>query len=65
MKKNLSKIIEFPFLRILDSKNRIEFHHQKIVPAKDKLQFKSFYDFRENEWQQEYKIIYNSYIIER
>ncbi len=41
--------------------DRIEFHNKKIVPKVNSIPTDEGY---ENEWQQEYFVIYNSYILE-
>jgi len=43
-------------------KKGIEFHSNKIMPQLEKKNLR--FITRENEWDQEYFIIYNSYILE-
>ncbi len=54
--------IQFPFMNILASNKGLEFNNHKIVPTKEKILLKR--NHHDNEWQQEYFIIYNSYVIE-
>ncbi len=63
MNKDSEIIIQIPVLKKLSLRGkRIEFHKNKIIPQKGI----SIQDdiIHENEWQQEYYIIYNSYVLE-
>lgn len=47
---------------LINPKDRIEFHYHKIVPAIQN--YRNELNINDNEWQQEYFVIYNSYILE-
>jgi hypothetical protein len=50
------------FLDDSNLKKRMEIHSHKIVPHIEKRNMRRFN--REDEWEQEYYIIYNSYVLE-
>lgn len=54
--------VQFPFLRAAKSEERVEIHLKKIIPKKEDINFRR--EHQENEWQQEYFIIYNSYVLD-
>ena len=63
MKTSSETIIQIPFISKSKSKDkRIEFHKHKIIPQKESIVQRN--TFREDEWQQEYYIIYNSYVLD-
>ncbi len=63
MSNNQETIIQIPLLaKATASENRIEFRRHKIVPQMENILQKNI--SVENEWQQEYYIIYNSYVLE-
>lgn len=47
---------------LINSEDRIEFHNQKIMPVIQN--FRNELNINDNEWQQEYFLIYNSYVLE-
>jgi hypothetical protein len=47
---------------LINSKDRIEFHYHKIAPVIQNN--RNELNINDNEWQQEYFVIYNSYILE-
>lgn len=54
--------IQFPSVKTAKPEDRVEIHHNRIVPKKEEIKIRR--EHQENEWQQEYFIIYNSYILE-
>ena len=62
MKKKADLVIHFPSRHKKEFEKRIEFHSHKITPQKKNISPANF--LIEDEWQQEYYIIYNSYILE-
>ncbi len=63
MKNKSDNILEFPFLNHRRDEKGIEFRKNKIVPQNEEIRNRISND--ENEWQQEYFIIYNSYVLEK
>ena len=62
MKKKADLLINFPIRHKRELEKRIEFHNHKITPQPDNIFPANF--LIEDEWQQEYYIIYNSYILD-
>ena len=62
MEKTTENIIQISPKNISAPQNRVEFHNHKVVPQKENYGLKKI--FHDNEWQQEYYIIYNSYALE-
>ena len=62
MKKKTDLIIQFPSISEKEFNRRIEFHNHKIMPQIENNYPSNF--MIEDEWKQEYYIIYNSYILE-
>jgi hypothetical protein len=62
MKKKTDLVIQFPSTHKKEFDRRIEFHNHKIQPHMENKYPSNF--MIEDEWQQEYYIIYNSYILD-
>lgn len=65
MKKKADPVIEFKPYSSKNSVKPLEIHNGKIIPQQESHPFPGIPRSRENEWQQEYYIIYNSYVIEQ
>ncbi len=65
MKKNETPVIELPAVNTKSAAKPVEIHNGKIVPQKENGLYMMKQRSSENEWQQEYFIIYNSYMIEQ
>lgn len=57
-----TKVKKGKYNLLINSENRIEFHNQKIMPVIQN--FRNELNINDNEWQQEYFLIYNSYVLE-
>ena len=62
MEKNLSSNKKNNFFNDSNLKKGMEFKNNKIMPHLEKRNIRRF--SKENEWEQEYYIIYNSYVLE-
>ncbi len=63
MKRPFETIIQLPVLKTFETTDkRIEFHKRKIIPQRVNILNDDI--ACENEWQQEYFIIYNSYVLD-
>ena len=61
--ENLNEsFVQFPSVKTAKPEDRVEIHNKRIVPKREEINTRR--EHQENEWQQEYFIIYNSYILE-
>lgn len=65
MKENSKPVVELQSFGSSSTVKPVEIHNGKIVPQKENHPFPGMLRYRENEWQQEYFIIYNSYVLEQ
>ncbi len=62
MDKYKGSFVQYSFSRVSKPDDRVEIHQNKIVPKREDINNRR--EQLENEWQQEYFIIYNSYVLD-
>ena len=63
MDNYMGSFIQFSYGKPSKTEDMVKIHQKKIIPKREDINSRREQDY-ENEWQQEYFIIYNSYVLD-